>query len=83
MGAFRQADDSINWMTPMLNDESKCGPDCTPEGWCQDPKTSNNSLLREMTAKHGEFTCLIDPTVCHYKAVVDARALTDNMGTSE
>ena len=23
-----------NWMKPMLNDESKCGPDCTPEGWC-------------------------------------------------
>jgi len=23
-----------NWMTPMLNDESKSGPNCTPEGWC-------------------------------------------------
>ena len=35
MGAFKKANGSINWwMTPMLNDESKCGPDCTPEGWC-------------------------------------------------
>jgi hypothetical protein len=23
-----------NWMVPMLNDESKCGPNCTPEGLC-------------------------------------------------
>jgi hypothetical protein len=34
MGAFKKANGSIDWMTPMLNDESKCGPDCTPEGWC-------------------------------------------------
>jgi hypothetical protein len=35
-----------------------------------------------MAAKHKEFTCLIDPTACHYKTVVDARASSDNMGTS-
>ena len=31
MGAYKTAN---GWMTPMLMDESKCGPDCTPEGWC-------------------------------------------------
>ncbi len=33
MGYYNAATGN-NWMTPMLNDESKCGPDCTPEGWC-------------------------------------------------
>ena len=31
MGAYKSAN---GWMTPMLMDESECGPDCTPEGWC-------------------------------------------------
>jgi hypothetical protein len=33
MGYYNAATGN-NWMTPMLNDESKCGPNCTPEGWC-------------------------------------------------
>ena len=33
MGNWKAATGN-NWMAPMLNDESKCSPNCTPEGWC-------------------------------------------------
>ena len=34
MGYYYNATTGTNWMTPMLADETKCGPECTPEGWC-------------------------------------------------
>ena len=33
MGSYNSAIGN-NWMKPTLMDESKCGPDCSPEGWC-------------------------------------------------
>lgn len=35
MGSYRNADGVHDWKTPMLMDDSPCGPDCPPEG-CYD-----------------------------------------------
>ena len=33
MGRYNSATGN-NWMKPTLMDESGCGPNCSPEGWC-------------------------------------------------